>query len=77
MMAKPDWTDESNFSVASWGIADIEANDRVNVWLKENKPQPTIEERLTWLETKVDAIYKRSKKTAATIGQMDLFGEVG
>jgi hypothetical protein len=53
------------------------ANDRVNVWLKENKPQPTIEERLTWLETKVDAIDARTRKTKkASDGQLPLFGEV-
>ena len=39
------------------------------------RPQPTIEERLTWLETKVSAIDKRTRKQAA--GQLDLFGEVG
>jgi site-specific DNA-methyltransferase (adenine-specific) len=53
------------------------ANDRVNVWLKENKPQPTIEERLTWLETKVDMIDARTRKTKkASDGQLPLFGEV-
>lgn len=38
------------------------------------RPQPTIEERLTWLETKVSAIDKRTRKQ--TPGQLDLFGEV-
>jgi DNA adenine methylase len=43
---------------------------------KENRPEPTIEERLTWLETKVGTIDKRSKKTAEIVGQLSLFSEV-
>ncbi len=54
------------------------ANDRVNVWLKENKPQSTIEERLTWLETKVDAIDARTRKIKKIVeGQLGLFDEAG
>ena len=48
-------------------------NDRVAAWKQENAPEPTIEERLTWLETKVSAIDKRSKNTAEIVGQLNLF----
>jgi site-specific DNA-methyltransferase (adenine-specific) len=52
------------------------AKDRAAAWLKENRPEPTIEQRLTWLETKVQAIDCRTRKQKVTTGQLSLFLEV-
>jgi DNA modification methylase len=49
------------------------ANNRIAAWTTENAPEPTIEQRLQWLETKVSAIDHRSKKTAELVGQLNLF----
>jgi adenine-specific DNA-methyltransferase len=40
------------------------------------RPQPTLEQRITWLETKVTAIDKRTRKQVR-VGQLNLFDEVG
>jgi site-specific DNA-methyltransferase (adenine-specific) len=37
------------------------------------RPEPTLEQRVEWLETKVSTIDKRTRKTAETIGQLSLF----
>ena len=56
-------------------ICDRSANMRHE--LKPIAAKHTIEERLTWLETKVDAIDARTRKTKkASDGQLPLFGEV-
>ena len=44
------------------------ANQSLNM-----RPEPTIEQRLDWLETKVNTIDKRTRKTAEMVGQMNLF----
>jgi site-specific DNA-methyltransferase (adenine-specific) len=49
------------------------ANDRVAAWKTEHQPEPTLEQRVEWLETKVSTIDHRSKKTAAIVGQLSLF----
>jgi DNA modification methylase len=52
---------------------DPDSVETANNRIAENAPEPTIEQRLQWLETKVSAIDHRSKKTAELVGQLNLF----
>jgi DNA adenine methylase len=58
-------------------ICDRSANMRSDIAAiasnHQNSIEPSIKQQLTWLETKVDAIDKRSKRTETAVNQLSIF----